>query len=78
MKFVLQKRCEFGQQFLVVGDDEVLGAWNPKVALPMQWSDGHIWTKELVCIIKPVAAQSLSNDGVLHKQVFCLDDLVLT
>lgn len=47
VKFVLQKRCEFGQQFFVVGDDELVGAWNPEAALRMEWSEGHIWTTEL-------------------------------
>ncbi|KAK7273705.1 hypothetical protein RIF29_14764 [Crotalaria pallida] len=45
--FHLQKKCDFGEQFLIVGDDPVLGSWNPADALPMDWSDGHIWTVEL-------------------------------
>ncbi|KAJ1396151.1 Immunoglobulin-like fold [Sesbania bispinosa] len=45
--FQLQKSCNFGEQFLIVGDDPVLGSWDPSDALPMTWSDGHIWTAEL-------------------------------
>ncbi|XP_027335139.1 phosphoglucan, water dikinase, chloroplastic isoform X2 [Abrus precatorius] len=45
--FQLQKNCNFGEQFLVVGDDPVLGSWDPSDALPMTWSDGHVWTVEL-------------------------------
>ncbi|MCO5578186.1 hypothetical protein L7F22_032024 [Adiantum nelumboides] len=47
VKFVLEKRCEFGQHFNVVGDDELFGAWNPEASIPMQWSEGHIWTTEM-------------------------------
>lgn len=47
VKFVLQRRCEFGQQFSVTGDEELFGAWAPEAAIPMQWSEGHIWTVEL-------------------------------
>lgn len=48
MKFQLQKECRFGDQFLLVGDDPIIGAWNPESAVPMNWSDGHIWSVELV------------------------------
>ncbi|MCO5610691.1 hypothetical protein L7F22_064932 [Adiantum nelumboides] len=47
VKFVLEKRCEFGQHFNVVGDDELFGAWNPEASIPMQWFEGHIWTTEM-------------------------------
>ncbi|KAE9611040.1 hypothetical protein Lal_00015861 [Lupinus albus] len=45
--FQLEKNCDFGEQFLVVGDDPVLGSWDPANGLSMTWSDGHIWTVEL-------------------------------
>ncbi|OIW00850.1 hypothetical protein TanjilG_12254 [Lupinus angustifolius] len=45
--FQLEKNCDFGEQFLIVGDDPVLGSWDPADALPMTWSDGHIWSVEL-------------------------------
>eukprot|EP00250_Pteridium_aquilinum_P009501 c18708_g1_i1 orf=211-1086(-) len=51
VKFMLQRRCEFGQQFHVVGDDELFGAWNPEASIPMQWSEGHIWTTELEVLV---------------------------
>ncbi|KAH7291540.1 hypothetical protein KP509_29G020900 [Ceratopteris richardii] len=47
VKFVLKKRCEFGQYFSVVGEDKALGAWIPESSIPMQWSEGHIWTTEV-------------------------------
>ncbi|GMH29123.1 hypothetical protein Nepgr_030966 [Nepenthes gracilis] len=46
-KFQLQRQCEFGEQFFIVGSDSVLGLWNPVDAIPMSWSDGHVWTAEL-------------------------------
>ncbi|KAE9618152.1 hypothetical protein Lal_00041908 [Lupinus albus] len=47
VKFQLQKDCAFGEQFLLVGDDPMFGSWNPSNALPMTWSDGHVWTTHL-------------------------------
>lgn len=44
VKFVLQKKCRFGQRFNVVGDHSLLGNWNPEAAIPMDWADGHIWS----------------------------------
>lgn len=38
----------FGEQFLVVGDDPMFGLWDPASAIPLNWSDGHTWTVELV------------------------------
>lgn len=46
--FELQKDCDFGEQFLIVGDDPTLGSWDPLEALPMTWSEGHVWTAEQV------------------------------
>lgn len=47
VKFVLQKKCKFGQQFAVAGDDPQFGTWNPKEALPLEWSEGDVWTTEV-------------------------------
>lgn len=51
VKFVLHKECLFGQRFLMVGNEAMFGLWEPKKAVPMEWSDGHIWTVELVRFI---------------------------
>ncbi|XLR54484.1 hypothetical protein S83_005156 [Arachis hypogaea] len=45
--FQLQKNCFFGEQFLIVGEDPMLGSWDPLEGLPMAWSDGHVWTANL-------------------------------
>ncbi|GAB4857338.1 hypothetical protein Ancab_015246 [Ancistrocladus abbreviatus] len=47
VKLQLQKECRFGEQFFIVGNDPILGLWNPLGAIPMDWSDGHVWTTEL-------------------------------
>ncbi|KAH9672869.1 hypothetical protein KPL70_017900 [Citrus sinensis] len=47
VKFQLQKECLFGEQFFLVGDDPMLGLWDPTSAIPLDWSDGHIWTAEI-------------------------------
>lgn len=44
VRFQLQRECSFGQQFHIVGDDPVLGQWDPSGAVPFNWSDGHVWT----------------------------------
>nr|GMD01494.1 phosphoglucan, water dikinase, chloroplastic [Ipomoea batatas] len=47
VKFQLQRQCSFGQHFWVVGDDPILGSWDPSNAVPLTWSDGHVWTVEM-------------------------------
>uniref|UniRef100_A0A7N0T339 CBM20 domain-containing protein n=1 Tax=Kalanchoe fedtschenkoi TaxID=63787 RepID=A0A7N0T339_KALFE len=43
VKFLLQKACAFGDRFLMVGDDPMFGSWDPENAIPLEWSDGHVW-----------------------------------
>ncbi|XP_058003016.1 uncharacterized protein LOC110651797 isoform X2 [Hevea brasiliensis] len=47
VKFHLKKECSFGEQFALVGDDQMFGMWDPENAIPLNWSDGHVWTLEL-------------------------------
>ncbi|CAL1378814.1 unnamed protein product [Linum trigynum] len=47
VKFLLQKECSFGEQFVLVGDESVLGLWEPENGVPLDWSDGHVWAVEL-------------------------------
>ncbi|MCD7461251.1 hypothetical protein HAX54_045744 [Datura stramonium] len=47
VKFQLNKECSFGQHFYIVGDDPVLGSWNPSNAVPLEWSEGHVWNVDL-------------------------------
>lgn len=47
VKFVLQRACMFGEQFFLVGDDPMFGLWDPCNAIPMEWSDGHLWTARM-------------------------------
>ncbi|KAF3454230.1 hypothetical protein FNV43_RR04677 [Rhamnella rubrinervis] len=46
-KFRLHKECKFGEHFLLVGNEGVIGMWNPSKAIPLNWSHGNIWTVEL-------------------------------
>lgn len=48
VKFQLNKECSFGQHFHIVGDDPMLGSWDPSNAVPLDWSEGHVWSVELV------------------------------
>ncbi|KAI3447770.1 hypothetical protein Pfo_004435 [Paulownia fortunei] len=47
VRFKLHKECAFGQQFLIVGDDPIVGLWDPSDGVPLNWSDGHVWTAEM-------------------------------
>ncbi|KAI3988913.1 hypothetical protein MKX01_016484 [Papaver californicum] len=47
VKFQLVKDCLFGQDILVVGDDPIIGVWDPSNAIPLEWSDGHLWSVQL-------------------------------
>ncbi|KAI5561251.1 hypothetical protein POPTR_016G114500v4 [Populus trichocarpa] len=47
VKFQLRKECSFGEQFTIVGDDPLLGLWDPESGIPLNWSDGHLWTVEM-------------------------------
>lgn len=48
VRFQLQRECSFGQNFLIVGEDPMFGLWDPNNAIPLTWSDGHLWTVDLV------------------------------
>lgn len=52
VKFELKNECPFGDHFLMVGDDPILGSWNPSDAIPFNWSEGHIWTLVLEMPVK--------------------------
>ncbi|KAF3449744.1 hypothetical protein FNV43_RR10475 [Rhamnella rubrinervis] len=47
VKFQIQKECLFGEEFLIVGDDPMFGLWDPASAIPLNWSEGHVWSVEL-------------------------------
>ncbi|KAI3886572.1 hypothetical protein MKX03_005491 [Papaver bracteatum] len=47
VKFQLVKDCLCGQDILVVGDDPIIGVWDPSNAIPLEWSDGHLWSVQL-------------------------------
>uniref|UniRef100_A0A6N2LCP2 CBM20 domain-containing protein n=1 Tax=Salix viminalis TaxID=40686 RepID=A0A6N2LCP2_SALVM len=44
VKFQLQKECTFGEQFFLVGEDPMIGLWDPSNAIPLDWSEGHTWS----------------------------------
>jgi hypothetical protein len=39
VKFELQRKCHFGQQFKAVGCDSQFGDWDPSAAVPLEWSE---------------------------------------
>lgn len=44
VKFQMKIDCQFGDHILIVGDDPLLGSWSPLNAIPLSWSEGHLWT----------------------------------
>jgi hypothetical protein len=49
----------FGEQFLMVGNDVMFGLWDPSSAIPLNWSEGHVWTVEQVSKKKKINVQDL-------------------
>ncbi|KAL3826101.1 hypothetical protein ACJIZ3_022130 [Penstemon smallii] len=47
VRFNLQKQCDFGQHFLIVGDHPIIGSWKSSDGVPLNWSEGHVWTVDL-------------------------------
>ncbi|CAI9097325.1 OLC1v1033719C2 [Oldenlandia corymbosa var. corymbosa] len=47
IKFELKRECSFGLHFFMVGEDPMFGLWDPENAIPLNWSDGHVWALEL-------------------------------
>ncbi|XP_020097343.1 uncharacterized protein LOC109716361 isoform X6 [Ananas comosus] len=73
VKFVLHKECLFGQRFLLVGDDSNISSWDPSKAIPLEWSDGHVWTTELVSLRDPIL-----STNIISSITFYVSDLVLS
>ncbi|KAK3015512.1 hypothetical protein RJ639_005394 [Escallonia herrerae] len=64
VKFQLERECSFGQHFHIVGDDPMFGSWDPTDAIPLNWSDGHVWTAELdVPIGKSIKFKFILKEG---------------
>lgn len=38
----------WGDRIAVIGQDQVLGSWQPGQSLALSWSEGDIWTAEVV------------------------------
>lgn len=44
VEFVLERRCQFGQSFYIVGSGVSLGQWRLERAVPLEWHEGDVWT----------------------------------
>eukprot|EP00271_Cylindrocystis_brebissonii_P018753 TRINITY_DN544_c0_g1_i3.p1 TRINITY_DN544_c0_g1~~TRINITY_DN544_c0_g1_i3.p1 ORF type:complete len:223 (+),score=41.57 TRINITY_DN544_c0_g1_i3:84-752(+) len=47
VSFSLPRRCEWGQAFYISGEAEALGAWNLDKAVPLNWTENHVWTNTI-------------------------------
>ncbi|GLJ22909.1 hypothetical protein SUGI_0432150 [Cryptomeria japonica] len=78
VKFVLQKKYKFGQQFAVVGDDPQFGTWNPKEALPLEWSKGDVWTIEVNCSYRVFLWVNKLSTSSFFLKAYALGDPTVT
>ena len=46
--FEMKYQTQIGQELGVIGSLEKLGNWNQDKALSMGWTEGNVWTKEIV------------------------------
>jgi hypothetical protein len=46
---VLRVRCRTspGETVAIVGSSPLLGGWDAGLAIPLEWTDGHVWSGEL-------------------------------
>ena len=47
VRFSIPYRCNFGQHVRIIGSAQQLGAWELEGALPMQWTEGDVWTADV-------------------------------
>lgn len=40
----VSRRVDWGESVAVVGQDTVLGSWQPIQSLPLTWSEGDVWS----------------------------------
>lgn len=48
VRFSIPYRCNFGQHVRIVGNDPCLGSWDLERAVPMAWTEGDVWTADVV------------------------------
>jgi hypothetical protein len=44
---LVNHRVGWGERIAVVGQDKVLGSWQPGESLPLSWSEGEVWRAEV-------------------------------
>jgi len=47
VSFSLPYHCKYGQRLCIIGGSDFLGAWNVERAVPMEWSEGDVWTVDM-------------------------------
>ena len=62
--FSVGYRTDWGQNMYLIGDLEVLGAWNVEKAVKMGWTEGHVWT----------ATVALSSSTLYHYKYLVLGE----
>ncbi|CAD7695848.1 unnamed protein product [Ostreobium quekettii] len=47
VKFIVPVRVNYGDSVKVVGNESALGGWDYDRGIPLQWSEGNIWTNKV-------------------------------
>lgn len=47
INFSMPYRCKFGQRLCVIGAQDTLGAWDVVKAIPMEWTEGDVWSVDM-------------------------------
>lgn len=47
VRFNIAYKTNFGQQLRLVGNTDSLGQWDIERSVPMQWTQGDIWTADV-------------------------------
>ncbi|PHT34797.1 hypothetical protein CQW23_26597 [Capsicum baccatum] len=56
-------------------DDPMLGSWDPSNAVPLDWSEGHVWSVELT-IIEEEPGSEQSEESAVNPEILTAENLV--
>lgn len=45
--FKVQQNVKFGEEILIVGDEQVLGSWSLSKAQKLEWHEGDVWSAQV-------------------------------
>jgi hypothetical protein len=70
----VQLQTKLGQHVVLVGSHPSLGSWSLDDALPMMWTDGHVWKASIEL---PPDSMDLEYKVRLLAEVLCCSTVLL-